>query len=234
MKQVTFHVHALDTASIKKDIQDLLKDRGFCDSHTFDTGEHCVIIASELEAAASADQPSEVPAAEIDTPPIEVAATDATEPELNIEDIPKEEPVPSTTSVLTPLEQGSKGKEGQVVIRTLLSSCVIPFSVDLSLDKSVLKVKNLKAPSAEDTSVSFEYCSSSFNFPVAASWSADDSIVNMGPFFSDTSIRVLINIVGTDIDLPCLITLKEGEPTELVFGSDLFPAVIDTLEGNKN
>ena len=251
MTPITLHVHSKTHGEIKKHMVDLLKSHGFNIDHEHDADGHQIVVATEMDAAKN-DDPSEVPAAEIDTPPIEVPAVDHSAPvateeptaeltvaidpasavaaaAIPVPDIPAT--VPSTElSPESPLVQASSGLTGLVTVKSLSSVCNVSFCFDTSLPCSELKVKGL---TSMGDYVSFEYCSISFKFPVEKP-EAGGIVANTDPQYTDTSIRAVLNPVGTEVDVPVLLKLVDGDECGVVFGQDMTAAITSALENGSN
>ena len=248
MTPITLHVHPKAHGEIKKHMVDLLKSHGFNIDHEHDADGHQIVVATEMDAAKN-DDPSEVPAAEINTAPVEVPAVDHSEPvaaseeptaELTVAidpasavaaaaDIPAT--VPSTElSPESPLVQASSGLTGLVTVKSLSSVCNVSFCFDPSLPCSELKVKGL-TPMGDY--VSFEYCSISFKFPVEKP-EAGGIVANTDPQYTDTSIRAVLNPVGTEVDVPVLLKLVDGDECGVVFGQDMMAVITAALENGSH
>jgi len=113
---------------------------------------------------------------------------------------------------------------GEVSLKNLSSACAVPFTVDESLKCSVLRVNEL-SPSPSNP-VSFSYCGMSFKLP-AEKPGAD--VCNESPEYFDTSIRSMVEFVGTNSDnqpiLFKLVPCSEGDSCSVVFGSDVVKLV---------
>jgi len=119
---------------------------------------------------------------------------------------------------------------GEVHIKDLSSVNAVPFFVDPSLSHSQLKVQGL---TVHEDHVTFSCFEMSFKFPLAKSSVLE--VANVNPQVDDTSIRVMLELVGTGADtLPVVLKLVEDTNCGVVFGTDMSETVGRIMEATAN
>lgn len=117
---------------------------------------------------------------------------------------------------------------GAVVIKSLSTEHEVPFAFDPAKPESCLYVSDME-PVGEF--VQFIFCGMLFKFPIERP-EFQNIICNLNPQFSDTSIRVVTCIAGTDLCLPMLLKVvsNDGEGCAVVFGQDVAGALTPAME----
>ena len=147
------------------------------------------------------------PALEVEITPDEAALALATAaPEVQVE-LPPQPPV-----------------SGQLVLQSLYSGQPIPFTVRPENQASVLNVQNL---SSNGDLVSFNFCGLEFKAPIDRP-EYQSIIANCAPQFTDTSIRVMVTIIGQPDPMPVLLQLVASDDFEnlVIFGQDMLDALL--------
>ena len=203
-----------------------LKDQGFAVSDS-SFGGNCVMTGSKM---VSAEPQVELPAAPEEVPPepIQAASMDAVpvvapaaEPApatidvtLSTGEVPDIAPAPSHTepaSVIT----------GELTILDLSSACRVPFDAGISQHASVLCAQNVK-PMGDV--VAFDYCGLSFKFPIKRTL-VGDSVANLNPEFTDTTIRVSVALNSSPSAIPVLLQVVDSQECCVIFGSDMVDVI---------
>lgn len=218
-------------------VQTVLRNLGATVSKHSDDSSIVILACKKIEdvVPTPADPPVELPPAPVELPPpVEVPAEEpcSVEPPVPAEFAKNPEPEAPQPEVhiAEPEEEIAPVKMGEVVFKNLSTVCAVPFLIDRSVPCSELRVKELHVMG---DIVSFEYCSMQFKFPVEKP-SINTDVCNVNPSYTDTSIRVLPQLVGIDTHLmPILVKLThapEGSSCDVVFGSDVADTIIQAME----
>jgi len=118
---------------------------------------------------------------------------------------------------------------GQVALKSLSSSCLVPFIVDPLAQVSMLKVQGL---SVSEGQIAFSYCGMSFKLTAEAPRGMP--VCNTNPEYTETSIRSMVEFIGGKSDLqPVLFKVVNALPEmecSVVFGGDMVNLVTQIME----
>lgn len=224
-------------------VQTVLRNLGATVSKHSDDSSIVILACKKIEdvVPTPADPPVELP------PPVDVPAEEpcSVEPPVPAEEPtivpldatpaefaknPEPEAPQPEVHIAEPEEEIAPVKMGEVVFKNLSTVCAVPFLIDGSVPCSELRVKELRVMG---DIVLFEYCSMQFKFPVEKP-SINTDVCNVNPSYTDTSIRVLPQLVGIDTHLmPILVKLThapEGSSCDVVFGSDVADTIVQAME----
>ena len=210
-------------------IEELCNQRGTTVDIKYPTSDVCIIIANKPPTGPSAvsvpsDMPTEVQDSEQDS--LEA-------PAVVIIKMPDEEIDSGATSSEKndDTQLGSMAisqPSGEVVVLSLTTACAIPTYLDCSRNTSKLYVSCVE--SAADCLI-FEYCGSTFKFPIILESQANSHIMpdiinnfDEGSAVSNKMIRIVIQFTESTQTYPIAVELCEKMPNEvyhMVFGNDL-------------
>jgi hypothetical protein len=210
-----------------------------CNVETSNAGDSTFVyaVASGETLPSIGDTAPIVPAAElspeiaIELPPTTEAPQDADIPSFDVSLTPG-----TVTDIATamqdtiPAEPEQTG--GELIIKNLSTSKQLPFTFAAGNPCSELKAKDI---TPMDDYVSFNCCDMTYKFPVEKP-EMQNTIVNVDPQFTTTSIRVTIELPnGSNTMLPVLLKLvQSSDDSGVVIGSDLNSIIIGAMKGTPN
>lgn len=168
--------------------------------------------------------PTSIPA----LPPQEIEVTLATAPEEVPAELPPE-PTNITAVEVPPITANNDPvlPFKDVVLKNLSVACTIPSFINKNTSTSFLHASNV---SKTNEFVSFTYCNMSYQFPIQRNVEYPfmiNPVCNINPFYTDTTIRVVVEINSSETFYPCLLCVidKEDNQERVIFGLDMIDIV---------